>query len=358
MLTTTGVTLSAPESVVDSAGPAESDSIDVSATPGVDNTPGDHPVDPEGLAREAVQAAVDKHTEGINRIVGLIRSKYEDESTRNFEIGREALDLAIRQRESVGAKTYTKADFDNQMARIRDEVRYFVPIKPESIQVAVWVRCFAMRAKVGEDITPERAALLSMYDYKIMLGEGFRWNSADLEGTLNPCWLDMIKGVAQDRSGGVVVQSVDFENRVVSTIKRAAEARLEKLDPVKAASAAVSKGVKASAEAIARTVKDVYAALDSGISRGTIKPGGALSILESVAKSHGVPLIAASIGFDPITASVEDCEMLIAAMFGAGRRAQLQAIMEKSSRAIAIMERAEATAAQSVAAAGAKAKAA
>jgi hypothetical protein len=293
----------------------------------------------------AAQAVANEHSAGITRIVGLIRAKYEDEGERNFAIGKEALDLAIRQRHEVGEKSYTSSDFDCQVNRIRDEVRMFVSIKPESIRIPHWVRCHAMREEVGKAITPERASKLSMHEYMAISGKGFRWNSADLAGTINPCWLDMIRGVADDRAAGTIVKREDVANRIVATESRANAAKLAALDPAKAATKVASDAVRANATAVKNTIDAITKSVDTGIASGAIKPEGALAILEGVAKFHKMPLVAASIGFDPATATSAEWESAIAVAFNAGKLTELKAAVAKASKAIATMEKAASKAA-------------
>ena len=66
--------------------------------------------------------------------------------------------------------------------------------------------------------------------------DALKFNPLDLTGELLPCWLDMIRGVVADRAkkNGKVSRE-DFENRIIATRKRVAEARAMLIDPAKVA---------------------------------------------------------------------------------------------------------------------------
>ncbi len=280
------------------------------------------------------------HEAAVAEIVEMIRAKYTEDGLRSFAIGRRAYEHAVWQKNNFPG-AYLNGDFNNLMARIRDDVRMYVPIKAESIRVADWTRCHVLREIVAKEASRDIADSLSMHEYLALVGKALHFTVADLEGDLNPCFLDMIKGVAADRAnpdGRVTTE--DFLNRIAATVKRAADAKLAALNPSKAAAKLASDKVKADSAAVAKSVKDITASIDAGIASGAIKPEGALAILEGVAKHHGTPLRAASIGFDPATASVTECEQAIDVMFSAGRIAEMKAMMARLEKRIATMEKA------------------
>lgn len=274
------------------------------------------------------------HEAAVAEIVGMIRAKYEDEGTRNFAIGGRAYKHAQWQKANFPG-TYLNGDFDALMNRVRDDVRMWVPIKAESIRIAHWVRCHVLRELIRKEAGDVVAESLTMMEYMAIVGKALHFTVKDLEGEILPCWLDMVKGVAADRSADRRVVREDFENRVVETIKRAEAAKVAKLDPVKAATLAAGNAVKAEAAKVAKATKDITSSINDGIASGAITSEGALAILEGVAKHHGKPLVAASIGFDPLTATAEDCERMIAVMFSAGRITEIRAIVAKGNKAIA-----------------------
>jgi uncharacterized protein (DUF2267 family) len=232
------------------------------------------------------------------------------------------------------------------MARIRDDVRMYVPIKAESIRVADWTRCHVLRERVASEASREIADSLSMHEYLAIVGKALHFNVRDLEGDLNPCWLDMIKDVAADRAKpDGRVSTEDFLARITRTVKLAADAKRAALDPIAAAAKDASDKVKATQAAVTKTAKDITNAVNDGITGGSITPEGALAILEGVAKHHGKPLVAASVGFDPAACTVADCETLAAAMFAAGKLVEMKALVAKLSTGIAKMEKAASKAA-------------
>ena len=290
------------------------------------------------------------HEQAIAEIVGMIRAKYTEDGERNFAIGKRAFEHAQWQKGNV-ASDYTNSDFDNLMTRIRDDVRYFVPIKAESIRIAVWVRCHVLRELVRQHAGNDVADSLTHHEYAALTGKALRFVPRDVEGTLVEGWLDTIKGIASDRSKGLAVIREDFENRMVATTQRIEAARLASLSPEKQAAKLASDSVRASHSAIAKATKDITTSLDQGIATNVVSPESALSILEAVAKAHGKPLASNAIGFNPADCTIEDCNALALAMFANGKYHEMKALVAKLQAGLAKMDKAmNATKTESVAA--------
>lgn len=273
-------------------------------------------------------------------IVGLIREKYTEEGLRSFAIGKRFFEHAQWQKGNFSG-VYQTGDFDSLARHVREEVRLYVPIKAESIRVADWARCHVLRELIAKEISAEHASMLTMFEYLAIVGKALKFTVADLEGDLNPCWLDMVKGVVADRAkeNGRVTRE-DFENRIALTFKKAADAKLQAMDPAKAAAKIASDKVKASAASVAKSVKDITTAIDTGLASGAISPEGALAVLEGVAKHHGKPLVSATIGLDPATATCKDWETAVDIAFTNGKIVEMKAAMAHLAKRIAQAEKA------------------
>lgn len=279
----------------------------------------------------------------------MLRAKYEQEGEHNFEIGGEFM-LAARGQKSSFTGVYTKGDFDSLAGLIRQEVRLYVPIKAESIQVTKWAKCHELRELVGKEISADHASMLTMHEYLAIAPDAMKFSPLELSGELLPCWLDMVRGIVADRAkeNGRVSRE-DFENRIVATKKTVADARAMLIDPVKAAAKIGTDKVKADAKAVAKSILDTTTAIDTVIASGIMSPESVLATLEGVAKHHGKPLVAAAIGFDPSTATILECEQCVDVMFTAGRLAEMKSMQARLTKRIATAEKAlSARAAKSV----------
>ncbi len=278
------------------------------------------------------------HDAAVAEIVGMIREKYGEEGQRSFAIGKRAFEHAQWQKGNFPA--FGSDDFNTLMKRIRDDVRHFVPIKAESIQVAYWTRCHVLRELVRAEIA-DHAESLTMFEYLAIVGKALSFSSSDLEGDLNPGWLDMIRGVAYDRTAGRKVSRVDFEARVADTIKRVADAR-SGLTPDALAARSASDASRARKAAFAKANEDITGALSDGLSKGHVTAEGVLAILETVSRTHGIAL-PSTIGFDPARCTDADCDMLASTMFQAGRHAEMRRLRDRLDKMVAAVDRARET---------------
>ena len=278
------------------------------------------------------------HDSAVAEIVGMIREAFSEEGKRSFAIGKRAYEHAQWQKGNFPA--FGSDDFNTLMKRIRDGVRMWVPIKAESIQIAHWVRCHVLRELVRAEIA-DHAEALTMFEYLAIVGKALSFSSADLEGDLNPGWLDMIRGVAYDRTAGKRVSRVEFEARIVATLKRIEDAK-SGLSPEALAAKAAADAVKARRAAVAKANEDIAWALSDALSEGHVTAEGVLAILETVSRTHGIALPPA-IGFNPAGCTGEDCDLLASTMFQAGRHAEMRRLRDRLDKMVSAVDKARET---------------
>ncbi|AGA26482.1 hypothetical protein [Singulisphaera acidiphila] len=279
------------------------------------------------------------HEKAIAEIVGMIRAKYEDEGSRNFAIGQRAFEHAQWQRGNF--PDYQGQDLDNLMNRLRDDVRIHVAISAKSIKVGEWLRCYVLRSLVSSGT--DAACLLSFFEYRSLYGKALTFSKKDVEGELNPGWLEFVREVVAIRAQGGRVSTEDFMARLANHEKAIADTRATTLDPVAAAAKVASEAIKAKTAAAAKSTKDITSSLSDGLSGGHVSADGALSILENVAKHHGIPLPSA-MGFDPASCTVQDCELLASTMFASGKYAEMVALRDKLDKMVSAVDKARAAA--------------
>ncbi|AGA26480.1 hypothetical protein [Singulisphaera acidiphila] len=276
------------------------------------------------------------HEAAIAEIVGMIRAKYSEDGDRSFAIGKRAFEHAQWQKGNF--PDYDPAHFDTLMRRIRDDVRLYVSIKAESIRVADWVRCHVLR-ELCRTVIADRADKLSMFEYRAIAGKALTFSTKDVEGCLNPGWLDMIRGIAADRATGGRVTREDFQSRVAATVKSIAESMAA---DSQAAAKAASDAIRAKKRAAAKARTALASLLSDGISGEHISADDVMSILESVAKQHGKPL-PSGIGFDPAACDESDCDLLASTMFHAGKYAEMVRLRDRLDRMVSSVDEARAS---------------
>ncbi len=284
------------------------------------------------------------HEKAVAEIVGLIRAKYEDESTRNFAIGKRAFEHAQWQKGNFPG--YTGSDFDTLMRRVRDDVRLYVPIKADSIRVDDWVRCHVMRELVRKSEGDSIAESLSMHEYNRLIGKALSFDKKNVEGSLVLGWIDLIRSVAADRAkDGGRVTSEDFLGRI-SEKEKSIEASKVTADPVKAAAVKAASEITKKADDSRKANKAVTSAVSDALAKGNLDTDGILGIVEHVAKEMKLPLPPA-FGFDPSTCTVEDCKLLAGAMFAAGKFTEMKFLADKLSKMVSAVEKSRDAATQS-----------
>jgi hypothetical protein len=196
-------------------------------------------------------------------------------------------------------------------------VRIYINIKPESIRVDDWARACLLRQDFAEAIGPDRAALLTLYEYLILVGKCFSFNKKTLEGTVTKGWLGLVRDVTNDRFAGTKVSADEFNEKVKANETRLAEAK-NPTDPVKLAEAkqAESYNKRKAKEKAANTA--VTTSVSKALKDGALDPINVLAIVEECVKSTGKTL-PASIGFDPAKCTKADCHTLAVTMMDAGK---------------------------------------
>ena len=286
------------------------------------------------------------HEKAVADIVGMIRAKFEDESTRNFTIGKRAFEHAQWQRGNFPG--YLGSDFDRLMRRLRDDVRCWVPISANSIKVAEWTYSYVLRAEVQKAAGSDVANALSMHEYIHLVGKALSFSKKDVEGTLVEGWIDTIKAVAHDRAiAGGRVTSEDFLTRIASTVKEIAAAKAA-TDPTAAARKLTSDAIKAKTQAVNKANTDITSSVSDALVGEHLTPDGVLSIVENVCKAHDVPL-PSKFGFDPASCTIADCDLLASTMFQAGRFGEMRHLVKVLSKMVATVDKSAATAATQIA---------
>jgi hypothetical protein len=274
-----------------------------------------------------------RHETRVANIVSLIRDKFEDEGRRNFEIGRETLADCIEQALSV--KDYSSTDFDALMHRIRDEVRMYVAINPKSIKVAEWLKCHVLRELVSTEIGVDLSHKLSCFEYGQLIGKMLVFDKSALEGTIRAGWLDLVRGIANDRvSGRVTVE--EFHARIKANEERLAELAANENPALAAKQATVDKLAKTAKET-AKSKADVTESIANALTKGHLDPAGVSTVLENVAKELTLPM-PVTYGFDPAVCTKADIDVLVSVMFSNGRFAEMTYLRDQLDKRIRAAE--------------------
>jgi hypothetical protein len=284
----------------------------------------------EGIA--IVPNAVDDreavHKSAVSEIIGLVIAKYEDEGTRNFAIGKRALEHAQWQKGNFPG--YEASDFDTLMNNIRDQVRLQVAIKSSSIRVGDWVKSYVLRTLVAESLGEDRAGKLSFFEYRTLIGRALAFDRKSVEGSLVPGWLDMITDIATTRLTGGRVSTERFFELVEATEKRLTAANAKPVSPGKALAEKAADSAKAN--------RAVSTAVSDALEAGNLSTENIVAIVDHLAKEHKQSM-PAQFGFNPVSCTVEDCDLLASAMFQAGKFAEMKRLVERLAPMVASVEK-------------------
>jgi hypothetical protein len=271
------------------------------------------PTDAENIPAKSDKAAY--HRYAVSHMAGGIVKNIRSEADRNFDIGREFLEHARWQKENF--PNYSPSEFDTLVRDVRAEVRIYVNIKPESIRVDDWARAYLLRQDFAEAIGTDRAALLTLHEYLILIGKCYTFSKKTLDGTVEKGWLGLVREVTNDRFAGIKVSADEFNERVTANEKRLEEAK-NPTDPVKLAEAKQAESYNAAKAKTQTANKNVTTSVSKALKDGALDPVNVLAIVEECVKSAGKTL-PDSVGFDPAKATKVDCHTLATAMYAAGK---------------------------------------
>lgn len=271
---------------------------------------------------KAAEKLEERNEGAITKIVGLIRSKFEDEGTRNLRIGKEALGHAKWQKGNFAG--YEAGDFDRLMGRVADQVRLYVPIK--NIRLGDYVRVYEFTVQARELVGDAVDKMAYHVMLKFLVPNAFVFSKTGLEGEIKPEWANCVKELILAQTGDKPLSMTEFEDRVKAHADRLAAEKATKADPAKVALEAANQAIKAKTKAIGLANEAVTTAVSDALAGQFLNGGQVLGIVETVAKAHGIDL--PSMGFDPMTCTVKDAKMLAQAMFGAGKLAEMKVLRD------------------------------
>jgi len=275
--------------------------------------------------------------EAIKGIVGQYVAMHQSESARSFSIGKDAYELAIGWRNV--APNYSHIDFESMVLRIRTEVRLFVAIKPESIKVSDWVKAYRVRENVRELFGDTLAYSLTISEAIILHPSAQRFDKDTLENSLSREWLDFFTDLKAKRSANhAATVGAKFEGMVQAHKDKLAElAKSKQTDEQRQKSAAAAAG-RAAAKRINEANEAITTSLTDALSNNVLPATGVMAIVETVFDACGVDM--PCVGFDPATATADECRTLAGTMYALGRYTEMVALYKRLGRYIAEMDKA------------------
>ncbi len=271
---------------------------------------------------KAVEKLEERNENAITKIVGLIRTKFEDEGTRNLRIGKEALGHAKWQKGNFAG--YESGDFDRLMGRVADQVRMYVPIK--NIRLGDYVRVYEFTVQARELVGDAIDKMSYHVMLKFLVPNAFTFSKTGLAGEIKPEWAQCVKELVQTQTGDKPLSMTEFEERVKAHADHVAAEKAAKDDPAKAALEAANKALKEKARAVTKANEAVTTAVSDALAKQHLNGTQVMGIIETVAHAHGIDL--PNVGFDPIHCTVKDAKLLAQAMFGAGKIAEMKALRD------------------------------
>lgn len=289
-------------------------------------------------ASQADAVSVSENETEVRKIVDRIVAKYGDEGTRNLAIGGDVLAYA-RWQKSTSPTQYEATDLDTLMNRVRNLVAMRIHISMKSIRIGDWLRSHVLRELVREHAADEVADALSYFEYRTIYGRALSFCKSELYGEIRPGWLDFCKSIAAFRATGKRVSSMQFmelanecEVRIRQVMTRG-RAEGQSSATVTSKAAKERKAKSAANAAVTTSISDAIAA-------SHLTPAAVLAIVEHVSKELGKPL-PPHIGFNPVTCTVNDCDLLASTLWQARKYDEMIALRDRLSNMISTINRAQ-----------------
>ena len=256
--------------------------------------------------------AAERSERSIQRIVGLLRSKYEDEGTRNLRIGKEALEDVREQAKSIAGK-YNAGDFDRRMLRIAEETRRYVAVK--TIEVGKYVRAYEFTVQVRQMTGNDRIDKMPYHlIQRYLVPNAYEFDKAKLFGTVKEDWESAVRDLVEfmSPSEGPSPEVEAFVERFQEHADRIESSKVAKTDPA----AVAVKAARDHERKITKARDGVREALVEAFKGDLVSPRGVQDVIDLVSKAHGVTM--PTTGFNPSALSMDDCKTIAGAMFAAG----------------------------------------
>lgn len=276
-------------------------------------------------------------------IVGKVCDAYASSSDLYIEIGADT--FATAQRRHSYVSRHTAKHYEALINDIKSKCVVRLPVKPESIKVQEWVKAHCLREAVREITGDEFAESISVTEALILTPLCFKFDKATLDNNIHERWVGFFVKLSHERSDNFAATiGASFEAIIKEwQDKLTADANAALTAEQQAAAAVMAEQREKSAK-IDKANRSVTTAVADAFEDGLLTPNAVLAIVETQARRNG-SAIPASIGFDPIACTIEDCTKLAEAMYMGGKlkemkvlRSRLSKLIDKAESQIAAMD--------------------
>jgi hypothetical protein len=324
--------------------------------------------DANNAARAFSDAVKAYHDATVFKIVGMVKAKFEDEGDRNFAIGGETIGHGRWQKQNFPNANYD--DYLSLVRGIRDDVRLYVAISADAIQLVQWAACYDLRklfylaiesamietaSANGEPI--DHAAIqaeakdlaygLSFFEYRSLYGKAYHLDKETLGGSIKAGWLDFMIELAklrQHERNGLGESEIRLNSKgMLDLIKKhdaSLKAEASKSATVKEKTEDSGKAIKAKAASANRAKAKITSVISDAMGKGNIDASSVMAITETLAKAANLPL-PTQFGFDPANMKKADCEQFVAVMASAGKVKAMRYLAAKLLASADAIERTE-----------------
>ena len=285
---------------------------------------------PDGLT----EAKINQNDAAISTLVNLAESTLspKDMLKKYAALGGAFIKHARWQKSQFPA--WEKQDYDRLSVRIETEVKFRLPIKDVRMDVYARVHAFV------EAVRPVAPGIdkVSYFQVANKFLPMLHWDKVDLEGEIKKEWATFVRETIERQGSDSPFTMKELDAAIEghkTALKREADARR---DPEKAAIAeqrAENAAIVAKRQA---SITKVSKALSDAIEAGHIDGKDIADTVASVAAAFKVDIPAKTVnvptGFDPATASIEDCRTMLAALFHYGKISEIKVIADVSTQMV------------------------
>jgi len=295
--------------------------------------------DGRAVAAAAVMSVEDfvvYQTATVAQIVEKICTQHADASTRNIEIGRDALILAMKEKEV--SRRYTATDLDAMVDTIRNRVRLRLAIKPESIKVMEWIKVYLLREQARPIMGDDMAESISITEGIHLTPEVMTFDKTTLTAAFKERWVDFLRHLAAERradfaaTNGSKFEAMlqEWRDRLAAEDKASSD---KTKTPEQLAELAAAEARKTTAEKVKRANTAVTSSVANALKSGDLSPAQVAACVETAAAETGKPL-SAFLGVNPATITVAECRIFAETMARSGKLPEMRALRVMLSKLI------------------------
>jgi hypothetical protein len=284
----------------------------------------------------------ERHKTRVGTMASIYGQSATEQGLRNMAIGEQFILDCWEQSASI--PEYTASDTDRHAGQVRDEIRMYLPIKPDSIKPMVWAKAWMQQQLlvdlIGNDTVDSEgkpastATLITFHEHVALIGNSLVFDKKTLDARLVLGWIDTLKAlVALHVKNNGPVKRETLEDMIKKNEARLA-AEAEASNPTEHARLVLAAADKEKERKTAKRKAAVQDSVRDALAAGSLDADNIMAIVETTAKNLPGVTAPSMLGANPATIDKREINQFVQVMVSAGRLTEMRYFRKVLSKAI------------------------